>query len=214
MEARTKLIIATSLAILVLLAFFTKLQQQAQVQEAGIAFKQFKEKIDVPSISKENRAVVENADRTQGSTQENYLPYVNGGNLTIDSLVSMYKEINFSAIYIPNGIQVKRKSTTVKIKKHNDLIKEIFLTGVSSKNDHSNVVMGMGVAIALGATTSWGVDWYTENLPYVVEQAVESGTRRYAKSHFQDNVFIRLEVNLNDGSITLEIEPYEKGGNR
>ena len=74
--------------------------------------------------------------------------------------------------------------------------------------------MGMGIAIALGATTSWGTDWYTEHLPYVAERAGESGTRRYAKSHFQNNVYVRLEVNLIDGSITLEIEPYEKGGNR
>ena len=124
MEAhrRTRLAIAISLSILILLAFFTKLQQQAQINEAGIGFRQYQEEVDVPNTLRENRAVVEASERTSGPANGNYLPYVNGGNITVDSLVSMYREVGFYARSVPNAIQVKRKSTTVRIRGRNDLL--------------------------------------------------------------------------------------------
>ena len=146
------------------------------------------------------------------------LPSTDGGFLAVAEISAIYEEFGFevSGARLEGGrprTLASRGSTIIEIYGTGH-VEEIMVFSVVTSDQTENLIFGVGVLGALGLTTTWGMDWFQEYLPYVVDRVKESGTGVYAKSGFQGDVFVRLEINLTIGIISLEVEPYEVGGNR
>ena len=138
------------------------------------------------------------------------LNHVDGGVLTVDALAGLFRDGGFT---ISRGITqttARWGPAHVRISGGNN-VREIFVTGNLSSSQEENALTVLTMALSLGSTVSWGADWVTENLDYTIRKASESGTKVYAKQGLKDDVFVRLEVDLGNKLITLEIERYEQG---